>query len=174
LDASNSLGKKAYVTLELTKFIHQFQFREPVRILACAFFLGLSIPAAHFGFLRISVMWRINTPTWNYIANYTLVCLSCFLGAGLLLCATKVITKSERVWVLLSVLGSFVVALVYTFRRLPLSQLTLSELLLVHFRDALGTMFWLTLFTLPVAAFIYYSLSFLEGRIQQALGADSP
>ena len=47
-------------------------------------------------------------------------------------------------WLLLSVCGALVSAIVYTFRRLPILQLSFRELLLIHFREVLGTTFWLS------------------------------
>jgi len=62
-------------------------------------------------------------------------------------------------WFLLSVCGAFVLAIVYTFRPVPISQLSFTELMLIHFWDALATTFWLSLFTLPISASVHYSTS---------------
>lgn len=115
---------------------------------------------AHFGILRISVMWPINTPSWAFIITWTLICFASYLSAAMLLSAIQAARQSRYSWVLVSVVGSFVLALVYTFYPPPLSHLSFSEVLLVHFRDALGTTFWLSIFTLPVSALVYYSLAF--------------
>jgi len=44
-------------------------------------------------------------------------------------------------WFLLTVWGAFVLAIVYTFQRLAISQLGFNELVAIHFQDALGTTF---------------------------------
>jgi hypothetical protein len=136
--------------------------RQVIRILACAVVLGLSIPTAYFGLLRISVLWPINTPSWNHILTYTVVSLLSYLSVGLLLSANKVTRNSRYCWVFLSAAGSCVLAIIYTFYRLPPSELTLSEWLLIHLREALGTTFWLTLFTLPISALFYHAASLVR------------
>jgi hypothetical protein len=144
---------------------------QALRIVSCALVVGLIIPTAHFGFLRLSAFWPINTPTGSFIATYTLLCLGSYLSAGLLLTANQLTRRSGYGWAFLSIMGSFVLALVYTFRPLPLSELSFSELLLVHFRDALGTTFWLSIFTAPISASVYYSMSFFNSsRIQHVIG----
>jgi hypothetical protein len=142
----------------------QSQFASCLQILACAFVTGLSIPAAWFGFLRLSVMWPINTPDWQFIATATLICLVSYLAVGFLVIAIPKARTLPFNWFLLSVCGAFTVAIAYTLRRLPISQLTFSELLLVHFREVLGTTFWLSLFTLPISALVYYSTSSFSTR----------
>jgi len=150
------------MTHRLATVRNQSQLARCLQILACAFVTGLSIPAAWFGILRLSVMWPINTPSWRFIATWTLICLVSYLAVGLILIA---IPKARTLpWLLLSVCGAFVLGTVYTFHRLPISQLSFSELLLIHFRDALGTAFWLSLFTLPISASVYYSASSLSTR----------
>lgn len=145
----------------------RFHEHRRLRILVCALILGLSIPAAKFVFLRISVMSRINPPTWYYIATFTLVCLGSFLGAGLCLCAFNRVVKWRRASLLVSALGSFVLAVAYTFETLPISKLTWWDLFANHFRDSLGTALWLTVVTLPIAALIDYSWSLLEQNLQR-------
>ena len=135
-----------------------------LQILACAFVTGLSIPAAWFGFLRLSVMWPISTPSWRFITTWTLICLVSYLAVGILLSAIPKTRTPPFNWLLLSVCGALVLAIVYMFHRLPISQLRFSELLLIHFRDALGTTFWLSLFTLPISALVYYSISSFSNR----------
>ena len=152
------------MTRRLATVRNQSQLARCRQILACAFVTGLSIPAAWFGFLRLSVMWPINTPSWRFIASWTLISLVSYLAVGLLLIAIPKARTLPLNWLLLSVCGAFVLAIVYTFRRLPISQLSFSELLLIHFRDALGTTFWLCLFTLPISALVYYSTSSFSTR----------
>ncbi len=144
----------------------EYESRQVVRLLACAAVLGLSIPSAHFGLLRISVLWPLNTPTWNRILTYTVVCIVSYLSAALILSAHKMTRKSRFCRVFLSILGSAALALVYTFYRLPLSEFTRSELLLIHLRDALATAFWLTLFTLPISALFYFAVSLRQSAAQ--------
>lgn len=131
---------------------------------ACAIVAGLSIPTAWFGLLRLSILWPINTPSWRFILTWTLICLGSYMGAGLLVIAIPPVRTRAFSWVLLTVCGAFVLAIVYTFQRLPISQLSFNELVLIHFRDALGTTLWLSLFTLPISALVYYSASFLSTR----------
>jgi len=131
---------------------------------ACAIVAGLSIPTAWFGLLRLSVMWQINTPSWRFILTWTLICLGSYVSAGLIVLAIPDVRTRSFSWVLLTVCGAFVLAIVYTFQRLPISQLAFNELVVIHFRDALGTTLWLSLFTLPISALVYYSASFLSTR----------
>lgn len=152
------------MTHRLATVRNHSQLARCLQILACAFVTGLSIPAAWFGFLRLSVMWPINTPSWRIITTRTLICLVSYLAAALLLIAIPKARTFPFNWLLLSVCGAFAVAIVYTFRPLPISQLSFSELLLIHFRDALGTTFWLSLFTLPISALVYYSTSSFSTR----------
>ena len=143
------------------------------RILACAFVAGLSVPTAWFGILRLSVLWPINTPSWRFITTWTLIALVSYLTAGLLFIAIPTLKSFSLTWLLLSIGGAFLLAMVYTFRPLSVSQLGVSDLLFVHFRDALGTTLWLTLFTAPISALVYYSMSFLNSmRIQQIVGRE--
>jgi hypothetical protein len=143
---------------------NQSQLGQSLQILACAFVAGLSIPTAWFGFLRLSVMWPINTPSWRFIMTRTLACLGGYLSVGLLFIAIRAVRTHALSWVLLSVCGAFVLAIVDTFLGLTIAQLSFSELLLIHFRDALGTTFWLSLFTLPISALVYYSTSSFSTR----------
>jgi hypothetical protein len=135
-----------------------------LQILACALVAGLSIPTAWFGFLRLSVMWPINTPSWRFVVTWTLICLGSYLSGGLFLIGIRAVRTHAVNWLLVSVCGAFVLAIIYTFHRLTISQLSFNELLLVHFRDALGTTFWLSLFTLPISALVYYSTSIISTR----------
>jgi hypothetical protein len=109
-------------------------------------------------------MWPINTPSWRFFMTRTLICLVSYLAVGLLLIAIPKARAFPFNWLLLVVCGAFVLAIVYTFHRLPISQLSFTDLLLIHFRDALGTMFWLSLFTLPISALVYYSTSSFSTR----------
>jgi hypothetical protein len=143
---------------------NQSRTSQSLQILVCAFVTGLSIPPAWFGILRLSVMWPINTPSWRFITTWTLISLGSYLSAGLLFIAIRVMRTHAFNWLLLSVCGALVLAIVYTFHVLPISQLSFTELLLVHFRDALGTTLWLSLFTLPISALVYYSTSYLFTR----------
>ena len=143
------------------------------RILSCAFVAGLSIPIARFGILKLSVLWPINTPSWRFITIWTLISLGSYLVAGLLFMATPALKSFSFNWLLLSIGGAFLFAMVYTFRPLSFSQLGLSDPLPVHLWDALGTTLWLTLFTAPISALVYYSMSFVDSmRTQQLIGPE--
>lgn len=144
---------------------NQSQFGRWLQILASAFVVGLSIPIGWFGILRLSVLWPINTPSWRFIANWTLICLVSYLVAGLLVIAIRTTRTFFLSWLVLSISGSFLLAIIYTFRPLLISQLGVTDLLLlVHFRDALGTTLGLSVFTTPVSALAYYSISFFRWR----------
>ena len=142
----------------------QSQFGRCLQILACAFVVGLSIPAAWFGFLRVSVMWPINTPSWLFITSRTLMCLGSYLSVGLLFIAIRRVRTFAFNWVLLSICGSFVFAVTYTFKRLLILQSGFTDLPVDHFQDPLGMTFWLSIFTLPISALVYYSTSFFSPR----------
>lgn len=144
--------------------ISQSQLARCLQILASAFVVGLSIPIGWFGILRLSALWPINTPSWRFIANWTLICLVSYLVAGLLVIAIRTARTFSLNWLVLSISGSFLLAIIYTFRPLSLSQLGVTDLLLVHFRDALGTTLWLSVFTTPISALAYYSISFFRWR----------
>jgi hypothetical protein len=139
----------------------------------CALVVGLSLPTAHFGVLRISVFWPLNTPSWSFIANYALVCLGSYVVTAILLCLFQYVRDSGFSWLWLSIGGSFVLAMVYTFHRLPIFEVGIYELVFVHFRDALGTTFWLSVFTSPISAVIHDSVWFFNAwRIQQIVGPE--
>ena len=117
-------------------------------------------------------MWPINTPTWNFIFTWTFICFASYLSAGVLLSAIQAARQSRYSWALVSVVGSFVLALVYTFH-LSLSNLSFSEMLFVNFRDALGTTFWLSIFTSPISALVHYSMGFFDSsRIPHVVGPE--
>jgi|GEM_PF-7092496 len=152
------------MTSETAGALNQSQFGRCLQILACAIVTGIAIPTAWFGFLRLSVMWPINTPSWRFITSWTLICVGSYLSVGLIFIAIRAVRTFGFNWALLSVCGGLVLAIIYTFKRLPISQLNFNDLLLIHFRDALGTAFWLSLITLPISALVYYSTSFFQRR----------
>lgn len=132
-------------------------------IVGCALATGLSIPIAWFGFLRISVMWRINTPSWAFILTFALVCVASYMVAALLLILTKVHRKVDLSWILVAVLGSLVLAIFSDVRRNPeIWHRSVYDLVFIHLRDALERTIWLSMFTLPFAAFIEYSGSIVR------------
>jgi hypothetical protein len=155
---------EGYMTKEAAVARDQSQFGRCLQLLACSVVIGLSIPAAWFGFRRLSVMWPINTPSWLFITSRTLICLGTYLSVGLLFSAIRRVRTFAFNWALLSICGSFVLAVIYTFKRLLILQLSSSNLPLDHFQDPLGTAFWLSIFTLPISAFVYYSTSFFFTR----------
>lgn len=138
---------------------------ERVRVIVgCSLAAGLSIPIAWFGFLRISVMWRINTPSRAYMLTFALACVSCYMAAALLLILVKAHRKFALSWLLVVVSGSFILAVFADVWRNPeLWQLSAYELISVHLRDALERTVWLSLFTLPFAAIVKYSGSVVRG-----------
>jgi hypothetical protein len=119
-------------------------------------------------------MWPINTPSWQFIVTWTLICLGTYLSAGLLIIAIRTVRTCAFNWVLLSVCGAFVLAIVYTFQRLPISQLSFNDLMLIHFSRCLGysilaKSFHATDFS---AVLLLNVLFFNLARIQQSLAAD--
>jgi len=83
-------------------------------------------------------MWPLNTPSWRFIMTWTLICVGSYLSAGLLFIAIRAVRTHAFNWLLLSVCGAFVLAIVYTFQSLTIAQLSFTELVLVHFRGRLG------------------------------------
>jgi hypothetical protein len=127
-------------------------------IVGCSLAAGLSIPVAWFGFLRISVLWRINTASWAFMLTFALACVSCYMAAGLLVILVKAHRKIALSWFLVVVLGSFILAIFAGAWRNPeIWQLSAYDLISVHLRDALERTVWLSLFTLPFAAVVKYS-----------------
>ena len=132
-------------------------------IVGCALAAGLSIPVAWFGILRISVMWRINTPSWAYILEFALICVTCYLAAALLLIGAKFHTKAVLGWILVAVLGSFILASFSdVWRNSEIWHRSVYDLIFVHLRDALERTIWLSIFTLPFAAVVNYSGSLVR------------
>jgi glucan phosphoethanolaminetransferase (alkaline phosphatase superfamily) len=127
-------------------------------IVGCSLAAGLSIPVAWFGFLRISVMWRINTPSWAFILTFALVCVSCYMAAALLLILAKAHRKFALSWLFVVALGSFILAVFADVWGNPeIWRLSTYDLISVPLRDALERTVWLSLFTLPFAALVKYS-----------------
>ena len=142
-------------------------------IIGCSLAAGLSIPIAWFGFLRISVMWRINTPSWAFMITFALACVSCYMAAALLLILAKAHRKVALSWVLVVVLGSFILAIFADVWRNPeLWRLSAYDLISVHLRDALERTVWLGLFTLPFAAVVKYSGSIVRAVKRWHTGHD--
>jgi hypothetical protein len=105
--------------------------------------------------------------------TWTSICVGCYIGAGLILITIRAVRRFAFSWVLLSISGAFVLAMVYTFRGLRISELSFTDLLSIHFGDALATTLWLSIFTLPVSALVYYSISlFISPRRQPAVGSE--
>ena len=133
-------------------------------IVGCALAAGLSIPITWFGFLRISVLWRINTPSWVLMLTFALACVSCYMAAALLLILAKAHRKFALSWLLVVAVGSFILTVFADVWRNPeIWRLSAYELMSVHLRDALERTVWLSLFTLPFAAIVKYSGSIVRG-----------
>ena len=132
-------------------------------VVGCSLAAGLSIPMAWFGFLRISVLWRINTPSWAFMLTFALACVSCYMAAALLLILVKAHRKFALSWLLVVISGSFILAAFADVWRNPeLWRLSAYELTSVHLRDALERTVWLSLFTVPFAAIVKYSGSIVR------------
>jgi hypothetical protein len=142
----------------LANKIKSFSSDEIHVIVGCALFAGLSIPAARFG-----LVGSLKPLRWAYVLTYTLICVTSYMAAALLLIWTKFFRKTTLGWAAVAVLGSFILAIVYHLRLVP-AQSPVYDLVFIHLRDALGTAFWLALFTLPLAVLVKYS-----GNVVRAL-----
>ena len=132
---------------------------------------GLSIPIVWFGFLRISVLWRINTPSWAYMITFALACVSCYMAAALLLILVKAYRMALS-WLFVVVLGSFILSIFADVWRNPeIWRLSAYDLIFVHLRDALERTVWLSLFTLPFAAIVKCSGSIVRAAKRWHTGA---
>src|SRR5688572_2899793 len=126
-------------------------------IIGCSLTAGLSIPVAWYGLLRISVLWRINTPSWKGMLSDALVSVSCYMAAGVLLILARVHKKLTFDWFLVVVLGSLIFSIFEVGRHLDVWGLSAYVLIFVYLREALEMTVWLSLFTLPIAAAVKYS-----------------
>ena len=138
-------------------------------IVGCSLAAGLSIPIAWFGFLRISVLWRINTPSWTFMLTIALVCISCYMAAGLLSILAKAHRTIASDWILVVVLGSLILAI---FDVWSLRRYFAYDLIFVYLRDTLERTVWLSLFTTPFAAAVKYSGSIVRGLKRWQNGQD--
>ena len=129
-------------------------------VIGCAIVVGLSIPVAWFGLLRISVLWEINTPSWAYMLKTALICVSCYMAVALLLILTKAYRKLAHAWLVVVFMGSFFLILFWS--RPEIWRLPAYDLVTVHLIDVLEKTHWLTLFTLPFAALVKYSGSIVR------------
>jgi hypothetical protein len=125
--------------------------------LACAVVAGVSLPAAFFGFLRISVLARINPPSLTRIATTILFCVACYLTAALLVIWVKSLRRIVPSWMLIAILGSTVLVISGgIWSRPEILQFPLSELS-EKLRDAVGVIIGVSIFTLPFTAAVHYS-----------------
>ena len=132
-------------------------------VVGCALAAGLSIPVTWFGLLRISMLWRLNTPSWAYMLTAALVCVSCYMAVALLLILAKAHRKLAYDWLVVVILGSFILVIIAGVWRKPeIWRLPAYDLISVHLRDALEKTQWLSLFTLPFAALVKYSGSMVR------------
>lgn len=140
---------------------------EPMRVaLACAAVAGIALPAVFFGLLRISAFGRINPPNFIKVVTATLLCLSCYLAASLLVIWLKSLGRAVPSWVLIAVTGSVILVVVGgIWMRPAILRLPLAEIASDKLPDALGTMVGLSVFTLPFTAVVYYA-----GSIVRAIG----
>jgi hypothetical protein len=131
--------------------------------LACAVVAGIALPAAFFGLLRISIFGRINPPSFAKIATATLLCLSCYLVASLLVVWLKSLRRVMPSWVWIAVLGSAILVITGgIWMRPAILRLSLAEIVSDKLPDALGTTFGLSVFTLPFTAVVYYADSIVR------------
>lgn len=131
-------------------------------IIACALAAGLSIPVALFGLLRISVLWRINTPSWAFILTFTLACVTCYMTSALLLIWAKQHRKNAFGWVWMIILGSFILAVFNNVWATDISRHSVYDLVFAYLHGALERTAGLSLFTLPFAALVNYSGSIVR------------
>jgi hypothetical protein len=127
-------------------------------IAGCAIAAGLCIPFAWFGIRRVSVMRWINPPSWRYILIFTLVCLVSYLTAGLIVVGVKWFRRASFSWLLVATFGSMILATVYKFKLYHVGGGSISsEMSVVRVNDALESALWLSMFTLPFSAAVYYT-----------------
>ena len=132
----------------------------------CAIATGLSIPCAWFGMRRVSVMRWINPPSWWYIVTFTRVCLLSYLAAGLIVVGVNRLRRARFSWLLVATLGSMILAVVYKFQLYHGGVSTISShLFLARVTDALESTLWLSMFTLPFSAAIYYTATALSRKL---------
>ena len=133
-------------------------------VVGCALAAGLSIPVALFGLLRMSVFWEFKPPRWAHMLEVALACVSCYMAVALLLILVKAHRKLPHDWLVVVIVGSFILAILDVFRHINIWPPPFYELISVHMNDVLERTHWLSLFTLPFAALVKYS-----GRIVRAL-----
>ena len=140
---------------------------DPKRVdLAGAVVAGIALPTAVFGLLRISVLGRINPPSFSKITTATLLSLSCYLLASLLIIWLKNLRRVLPSWVFVAVVGSAILVVAGgVWMRPAVLRLSLAEIVSDKLPDALGTIIGLSIFTLPFTAVVYYI-----GSILRALG----
>ena len=141
-------------------------------IVGCALAAGLSIPIAWFSLLRISVLWRINTPSWTFIIKSALVCISCYMAAALLLILAKAHRKTTFSWIFVAVLGSFILAISDVWQSPASMPLTASDFISGPVKDLLEKTLWLSLFTMLFTALVRYSGSIVRALTCWHTGRD--
>ena len=147
----------------LAKKIENFSNDRMRVVVGCALVAGLSIPVAWFGFGRLTDFWWINTPSWAYMLKSALVCVSCYMAPAFLLILTKAHRKLAHSWLVVVVMGSFIlVILEYVRPNQEMLQLSAYDLISVHLIDTLEKTHWVSLFTLPFAALVKYSGSIVR------------
>ena len=156
----------------LGKKIENFSNDRTRVTIGCSLAAGLSIPVAWFGFLRISVMWRINTPSWTFMLTFALVCISCYMAVGLLSLLAKAHRTIASDWILVVVLGSLILAIFDVWSSPELRRYFAYDLIFVYLRDTLERTVWLSLFTTPFAAAVKYSGSIVRGLKRWHNGQD--
>ena len=139
-----------------------------VIIAGCAIATGLSIAMAWFGIRRVSVMRWINPPSWRYVFTFTLVCLVSYLAAGLIVLGVKWLRRASFSWLLVSIFGSMILATVYKFQPYHgVGDSISSEMFVARANDALESGLWLTMFTLPISAAIYFAGRGLSRKLRK-------
>jgi len=135
-------------------------------IFSCAIVAGLSIPVPWFGMRRISVMRWINPPSWRYIWTFTLICLVSYLIAGLIVVGIRFMRRASYCWLFVAIVGSLVLAVVYKFKLYSGADGISSEMFTARVSDALESALWLSIFTLPISAAVYYVARAAGRRLQ--------
>lgn len=92
-----------------------------------------------------------------------LICVSCYMAVALLIILAKAHRKLAHDWLVVVVVGSFILVIFAGVWRKPeIWRLPAYDLISVHLIDALEKTHWLSLFTLPFAALVKYSGSMVR------------
>jgi len=108
----------------------------------------------------------INPPSWSYILTFTLVCLVSYMVAGLIVVGLERLRRTTFCWLWVATFGSIILATVYKFELHRGGGGSISsQMFVARVNDALESALWLSMFTLPVSAAVYYMASALSPKL---------